>query len=178
MPRRISGLIWAHACARPSCIPVGRPRGVKASGLRYETALQGQIPGSIRGQWFQFCDRNGLGYCQTDLLMGWEGHACVLECKYSWTQEGHDQLEFLYLPVVREAVQRPVLGLQVCRRLVPAVAQAGVQVCSSLEEALHGSASGRRTAWHWLAQGQQLGPSSRSATTRHAVLLDTPLAAL
>lgn len=175
MSRVIRGLRWAKECARPACIPIARPRGVKAAGLRYERALARALPGTLPGRWFEFEDAAGHGFCQTDLLLGWEGHACVLECKYTWTREGHQQLEELYLPVVQAALSRPVLGLQVCRRLVPELTREGVQVVSSLQAGLVGALQGRRCAWHWLAQGQELAPRAGGRAPARPISLESRL---
>lgn len=147
MTRYIRGLTYAHECKRPSSIPVGRPRGAKARGLAYERALHVNV-GGIRGQWFEYEDANGRGYCQTDVLIGHEGMAVVMECKYTWTLDGHLALAKLYLPVVAMALKRPVCGLVVCKKLIPDVALHGIQVCSSLDDALT-AAPRRCVAWHW-----------------------------
>lgn len=147
MTRYVRELLWARPCSRPAAIPIGRPRGAKAQGLRYERALARELDGK-HGQWFEFEDANGRGWCQTDLLLGRGSMAVVLECKYTWTLEGHLALAKLYLPVVQMALQRPTCGLVVCKKLVPDVALHGVQICSSLEEALM-AAPRRCVAWHW-----------------------------
>lgn len=99
--RVIRGLQWAERCERPSSIPVGRPRGAKAVGIRYEKALGKALgPSWEHGQWFSFRDINGQGYCQTDFLLILPNLAIILECKYSWVKTAYEQIEFLYTPVV------------------------------------------------------------------------------
>lgn len=140
--RRIVGLKWARECERPKCIPKGRPRGRKAAGLRYERQLAKALPEAKHGQWFEFEDVNGRGYCQTDLLLhlgGWG--IAILECKYTWTLEAQRQLDLLYRPVVERAFMLPVRCVVVCKVLVPEAPLAA----PTLGEAL---ASGR--VWHWL----------------------------
>lgn len=119
--RIVDRLFWAdRAAERPPGIPISRPRGAKASGIRYEKALAKMFgTGVIRGQWWEFRDRNGHGFCQTDLFQEGERFALVMESKYTWCPEGHSQLELLYRPVVEFAVGKPVLGIQVCRILKP-----------------------------------------------------------
>ena len=152
MSRQIIGLRWARPCTRPSCIPVARPRGAKAAGLRYERALANAQCGAVRGQWWEFEDANGHGWCQTDVLLRPDDDcAIVQECKYSWTLDGHVQLERLYLPVVQRALGvTSVIGIVVCKRLVPEMTLQGVTIASTLQGALNSAASGRRVAWHWL----------------------------
>lgn len=108
------------------------------------------MPEAKHGQWFEFEDLNGRGCCQTDLLFGQGGVCWVLEVKYSWTVEGHRQLEELYLPVVSKAIARPTRGLVVCRRLTEGMR--GVRVASGLQEAILLAETERRVAWHWLGQ--------------------------
>jgi hypothetical protein len=117
--RQIVGLRWVKGLAgRPGFIPESRPRGVKALGKRFEDAVEGEI-GGVRGQWFEFEDANGLGWCQTDFILRRGDLLVVLECKHTWTPDGFRQLHGLYLPVVERWSGREVLGIQVCKRLVP-----------------------------------------------------------
>lgn len=148
MIRQIRGLEFARPARRPAGLPIGRPRGAKLAGLRYERGLAAEMPEARHGQWFEYRDEAGPGVCQTDLLLGRDGRCLVLEVKYTWTIEGHRQLEWLYLPVVSAAIARPTLGVVVCRRLVEGMA--GVKVARSLDEAFEAAAAGKRTAWHWL----------------------------
>ena len=152
MTRRIKGLCWARVLpARPNGIPASRPRGAKAQGLRYERALAANLPSATHGQWFEFCDVNGHGFCQVDLLLPRGEVLVVLEVKYTWTWEAYRQLEELYLPVVEMALGGAVIGLQVCKRLVPEARS--VTICASLEEAIQEAGErgeARRSVWHWL----------------------------
>ncbi len=150
--REISELLWAKPMERPAGIPIGRPRGAKAAGLRYERALVRALPPpKVHGQWFEFEDRRGRGVCQPDILVSRErgGMIAVLEAKYSWTAEGHQQLEKLYLPVVQMALGRSAVGILVTRRLVSEMLK-GIVICSTLEQAVWFAREGRRVVWHWL----------------------------
>lgn len=142
----MEGLLSARACERPSSIPVGRPRGAKALGVRYERALARSLPGATHGQWWEFFDANGRGFCQTDFFLPVGEVIVVLESKYTWTPLGHSQLERLYLPVLRLALRREVLGIVVCKKLVPEV-MSQAMVCGTLAEACEAS-RGTRAVWH------------------------------
>lgn len=148
MSRTVQGLKWAKAIERPKCIPVGRARGAKAQGLRYERSLAKALPCAKHGQWFEFEDRNGRGFCQVDLMLQLLSGILILEAKYTWTAEGHLQIEELYSPVVSAAWGMPVAGLVVCKKLLPGMP--GVSVAGDLDTALHYIARGQRTVLHWL----------------------------
>lgn len=122
MTRVIEGLRWARRCERPPAIPSTRLKGVKGAGIRFEKAFGLALPGAIRGQWFEFEDRNGFGVCQTDYLFRDLDRVIVVECKLSLTDEAFFQLQCLYLPVVGEAFRLKTLnararGLIVTRNL-------------------------------------------------------------
>lgn len=150
----MQGLRWARELeARPTYIPVSRPRGVKAFGTRYEKILHAELgPGWLRGKWFEYEDSNGLGCCQVD-FMGVQGRLWLLETKYTWTLEGHEQLERLYAPVVALArgVEESSIGLVlVCKNLTArAMAQTG-RVADSLNVAMTNARPGVRTVLQWL----------------------------
>ena len=121
--REVRGLRWARALrGRPSCIPVGRARGIKALGVRYERELAKELREAKRGVWFEFEDSKGHGFCQVDFLMAWgpkPPRPLVIEVKHTWTKEAREELERLYLPIVWLASGREPLGVVICKRLVP-----------------------------------------------------------
>lgn len=119
--RQVTNLKWARRLPVewPPGIPRPRPRGVKALGRRYETALGKALPQAEPGIWWEFFDTNGPGLCQTDFILASGHRLLVLECKHTWTVEGMAQLAGLYLPVVSLAAERPAAGVQVCKHLVP-----------------------------------------------------------
>lgn len=146
MTRRVEGLLWARVLAqRPACIPVGRPRGIKREGVRYEETLASGTFGSAkRGVWLEFADANGHGYAQCDFLVA-EG-VCgalvpvVAEAKLTWRREAYGQLRGLYLPLLRAALGRDVGALVVCANLTPETPRAAI--AGSLSEALARCARG------------------------------------
>ncbi len=152
--RIISGLIWAEPCPRPASIPKSRPRGKKAAGLRYERVLAAALPEAKHGQWFRFEDRRGAGCCQTDLILSVAGATVVLEAKYTWTAEGHAQLDRLYLPVLKQALGRSAYGMVVCKVLTPGTPRDWV--CGNLADAIYRAGTGLPTVLHWI--GASPGP--------------------
>lgn len=164
--RRIRGLVWARSCDRPKNLPWVQSRGAKAAGLRYERTLARGIYRAAHGQWWEFEDKAGRGFCQTDVLVELSGGVLILEAKYTWTEEGHRQIEDLYLPVVSKALGLPCIGAVVCKILTPEVPKSSI--VGSLDEAIH-LAQRSRTVLHWL--GADLRPLQLSPTSSHLALL-------
>jgi hypothetical protein len=121
MHRRIEGLKRAIPLSdRPSCIPLSKLRGAKAAGLRFERALHKSLKGSILGQWFEFEDALGHGYCQTDLLFSrLPDFMIVVECKYTLVPGAHSKLSSLYIPIVEKALGCRAAGVVVVKNLDP-----------------------------------------------------------
>jgi hypothetical protein len=150
--RRVEGLIWGVPLgARPDCIPVSRPRGAKALGVKYEKALAGALPGWKHGQWFQFKDINGYGYCQVDLMIELEACVIVLEAKHTWVASGHRQITELYKPVLEKVYKKPVIGILVCKNLTGQTPQGGI--VGGLGEALSRVEKIGPVVWQWLGRG-------------------------
>lgn len=162
--RIIQGLITAAPCERPGSIPESRTRHkAKRAGLNYERDLAGALPSGCRGQWFAFVDSNGPGYCQTDVLLEGLDWVAVLEAKYTWTAQGHVQVDRLYRPVLQKALKKKALGLVVAKVLTTQLDLAWV--CRDLESALHRASLGLPTVLHWL--GTSLGPLQLPAPLSH-----------
>lgn len=154
--RRVTGLISAVACGWPQIIPKPRtPHGAKAQGIYYERQLARMMPWARHGQWFDYRDYEGKGYCQTDLLIEREEFVVVLECKHTWTVEGHTQLEQLYRPVVERALRRPMFGVVVCKYLTPETPRPIIS--GDLGSAFELARTGSQSVWHWLAKSVPLG---------------------
>lgn len=172
--RVISGLKFANPCSRPLSIGISRPRGAKAHGIRYEKNCAKGLPLARHGQWWQYVDSNGLGVCQTDLVLEFEACAVVLEAKYTWTPQGHFQCEKLYQPVVSKALGKPAFGLVICRALRDEAQMGDVMVASRLMEAL-AWCQRKRVALHWLGEVPmlKLDPATRlgPAIPPHAPVL-------
>lgn len=166
----MQGLLAASACSAPPGLGATRARGAKAQGLRYERLLARALPLATHGQWYQFRDRAGWGWCQPDLVLdrGPLG-LLVLEAKYSWVAEGHSQIELLYKPVLEMAHGRACAGLVVCRRLVAGMPR-DLVVVGSLDEAVLNVTAGRRVVWHWLGTSAP-GPLPWTRGKSHASVL-------
>lgn len=160
--RAIDGLKYAVTCGVPGHVGVSRPRGAKAHGVRYERQVAKAIPDARHGQWFQFIDQNGHGTCQTDLLIEFPELVVVLEAKYTWTPEGHFQVDRLYKPVVERAFGKPCHGLVICRALRDEREMGSVLVVHRLMEAISWCQR-KRTVLHWLGGDSllKLDPSTR-----------------
>lgn len=157
MHRVIDGLRWS--AARESG-PFGeaktRARGAKAAGLRYERELAAALPQAKHGQWFEFIDRHGKGWCQTDLLSQIGDVMIVFEAKNTWVPEGHSQIDLLYRPVVGAAYGCKVYGVVVCKHLIPGM---NARVVGDLESALRLAITGTpRVVLHWLGGKGSLVP--------------------
>jgi hypothetical protein len=155
--RHIEGLIWARKCERPRVLPVRRPRGATGAGLRYERLvgerLRKKFPGeALLGQWFQFEDAHGRGYCQADIVVPQAGRVVVLECKLTDTDDGREQLSWLYLPIVAHIWKRPAVGIVVAKYLTDQSVLSAL-VLSSLSEAMS-KANGVIPTLHWIGKGR------------------------
>lgn len=157
--RVISGLQWTRLLeGRPKYIPVGRPRGSKLYGLKYESAfgskieyLFGPIANVLRGRWFEFADANGPGCCQPDVIVPFEKYIVVCECKLTETAAGRDQINLLYRPILEAHYKMPVRGVVVTRHLTRETNRS--VVVDSMEEAIRLSNSVIPTL-HWLGRGK------------------------
>lgn len=159
MKRAIAGeCVAVRLAERPSCIPKGRPRGLKAAGCRYERAF-GEAAAQRAcavGPWFQFADINGRGFCQPDVLFrAASGEYVVAECKMTDFAAAERELEQLYIPVVRAALAKPTVGLIVLRHLNPIiVSEHAERIFSGLEEALYAAPKLKvPPVLHWIGKG-------------------------
>lgn len=145
-----ANVAFAIPDVRPRCIPVGRPRGSKAEGLRYEKALLGALgPPIVRGQWWQYvlAGEGKARWCQTDLLLNGASSALIIECKLSWVPEGQESLTRLYVPVVERALSKPAFGIVACRNLRRGI---GAAVVGDLDEAVQAATRGFKVVLHWI----------------------------
>ena len=155
MPRKVDRLLWAKPCDRPDILPKRKVdyRNARAIGVRYEKAVGQAVKDlrlgtTLRGQWFEFCDANGHGYCQTDVVVVCPEYIIAFECKLTEVEEAREQLEWLYVPVLQRVFRRPIHGIIVARHLTRNTHTE--DVCDSVEAAL------RAPRWpilHWIGRG-------------------------
>lgn len=133
---------------RPSCIPRPGGKGSKALGRTYEKKIGKLVkrtyPDLISGQWFEYYDNNGRGYCQIDHYLVFNEQVLVLECKLTQTSVAWGQMHELYKPVLEHMYKRPVTCVQVCKHVVDRT-----PTISELSEAL--AKPGSYFLWHRLA---------------------------
>jgi len=148
MTRQVRNLLWAKALReRPACIPIGRPRGARAAGVRFESALaSGPLVAAQRGLWIEFADANGHGYAQCDFVGESAAGPFVAEAKLTWTPAAYVQLRGLYLPLLRAIYHRSVGAVVVCANLTRETPRS--EVAASLPEALARSARGEIPVLH------------------------------
>lgn len=109
---------------RPACIPIGRPRGAKAAGLRFQRAVGAALEAKLghrllQGPWFEYCDGHVRRYCQPDFIIYRPESAdfVVAEAKLTWNFEAYEQLWRLYVPVVRRYSAKAVSAMLIVRNL-------------------------------------------------------------
>lgn len=149
-------LAWANECARPSCIPSRRARGVKALGVRYENKVAKAMGWARQGVWFEFVDGLGRAWCQVDLVWDQGPFVVVGEVKHSWVPEAFDKLRWLYLPIVAMAMGKPARGLVICKNLKPQVRSAYTKLSQAL--ALLEASKEAIPTFHWIGQGAIANP--------------------
>lgn len=158
--RSVCGLVSARALdAKPSCIPNGRPRGVKARGVSYEkvcaSALQAAFPksGVVHGQWFEFADANGRGYAQVDILLYIVSldQYVVGECKLTDVAGARSKLANFYLPIAQLAFGKRTCGFVAVRHLTQLTDTRNV--CADFKSTLGVALNGGLPTWHYLGKG-------------------------
>jgi len=124
----ISKLQWAKALdERPSFIPSPRLTGVKRAGVLYEKrvaeymkAIYGE-DNVLHGQWYNYKDRRGEGYCQSDIVIlphGDNKEIIIMECKLKSRKIAQIQLRYLYRPIIQHLYpNNPIIMVQVCKFL-------------------------------------------------------------
>jgi len=124
----INKLQWAKALdERPSFIPSPRLTGVKRAGVLYEKrvaeymkAIYGE-ENVLYGQWYNYKDRRGEGYCQSDIVIlphKGKKEIIIMECKLKSRKIAQIQLRYLYRPIIQHLYpDSPIIMVQVCKFL-------------------------------------------------------------
>src|SRR5215831_6183084 len=152
---------------RPDCIPMSKPKGAKAAGLRFERALHKALPGSLHGQWFEFEDQDGFGYCQTDLIFPLGGIYVVIEAKYTLVPGAHSKLSSLYIPVVSQAFGCEACGVVIVKNLDPRYRRGRIYT-DIQAAALSSLESGYPTLIQWSGQALIRHPARSAVYRREA----------
>jgi hypothetical protein len=167
--RIITNLKWAHPLpSRPSIIPASRPRGAKGAGLRFEKAIAKAIPSALHGTWFEFEDKGGHGYCQTDIIYTLRPDlVVVIEVKYTLVPGAHSKLVNLYIPVVTKALNRPVVGVVAVKNLDPRFRRG--RIFTEIESAaLYSLSTGYPSLIQWAGQSLTTAQSHMPACSEAA----------
>lgn len=159
--RIVRGLRTACKSVKPQFASGRRPKGAKGRGIAYERTLASALgPDWTAGAWFHFLDAEGPGYCQTDFIRELADVVVVLEAKLSWVPEGRSQLELLYRPVCEYVYKKPMIGLVVCKRLVP---ECNGAIAHTLPSALEAARHGHNVVLHWIGS-TPLAPEPQHAS--------------
>jgi len=124
----IRKLKWVKALdARPDFIPMTKSRGVKRAGQLYENRIANYMKAVygedrvLHGQWYQFEDGRGNGWCQTDIIIKPDVDSkvlVILECKLKAVAKAESQLKNLYLPIIQRLYpDYDIRLIQVCKNL-------------------------------------------------------------
>ena len=156
---------------RPACIPVPRRvSGARGKGLAYEQAIAKRLPFAAHGPWYEFWGdaSRRRHYCQPDFVFEAPlGQLVVLESKYTWNPEAHEQVA-KYVRVVEIVHGKPTIGLVVCKRLLDECFMPTVSVFGDLWDALTHARSGRQAVFHWMGKGQIFSPKMLDLTPESA----------
>ena len=123
----IRGLRWVKALDdRPRFLSSPRIKGIQRAGLIYENRIANYMKALygdkvLHGQWYEFEDRRGLGWCQPDIIVLPDKDRkfiLVLECKLKATKKAWVQLNYMYRPVLERIYPQTEIRLvQVVKNL-------------------------------------------------------------
>ena len=75
----------------------------------------------LHGQWYNYKDRRGVGYCQSDIVIlphGDNKEIIIMECKLKSRKIAQIQLRYLYRPIIQHLYpDSPIIMVQVCKFL-------------------------------------------------------------
>lgn len=156
-PRRIKQLRWARPCSRPKGIPrFSRARGSRAAGLAYERklakAIGSDFPLAFHGQWYEFEDAAGHGYCQPDIVIPQDRFVVCVEVKLSAQDSAWLQARGLYKPILEHVYRKPCICIVATKYLRSE--RAGDIIATSLADAVTSAeVLNVQPLWHWIGQG-------------------------
>ena len=85
--------------------------------------MQGELDGKrLEGKlyadlWLMFEDSNGNGFAQPDQFLMQEKRIVLFECKLSQNSQAWEQITHLYKPLLEHVFKKPVIGVQVFKRM-------------------------------------------------------------
>lgn len=94
--------------------------------------------------WVDFFADGAPGSAEADVVAVRPHEVVVVEVKVTGCRYGHEQLEGLYVPLLRHIYSRPVRGLQVCKVVN---AETPGPYVDSIEDFLSGDLP--LATWHW-----------------------------
>ncbi len=125
--RKIRGLKWAELRSEAPFKKSRPRRSALKRGLAYEKVVGRELKrqigdGSLKGelflgQWILFSDAGGIGWAQPDAYVLMEDRILLLEAKLTQSDAAVPQLLSLYLPLLRQIYNLPILCAQVCHNL-------------------------------------------------------------
>jgi hypothetical protein len=148
--RRIDGLALAREHEGPACFTAKRrrPRGAKGAGVKFEKEFAKKCGAAgLHGQWFEFHDRGGRGYAQTDVLLFTSEATFVVECKLGNIEAGQAQILELYKPILEFVYRRPAYGIVLARHLTENPIPG--HTVASLHDAMRFARSGKIAVLQW-----------------------------
>ena len=107
---------------------------------------------AFHGQWYEFEDAGGRGYCQPDIVIPQDQFVVIVECKLSAQESAWLQARGLYKPVLEHVYRKPVhciVATKFLRR-----ERAGDIVEESLRDAVTSAmVLNIQPLWHWIGRG-------------------------
>ena len=126
--RRVRSLRWAelrdsgpfHGDSKPraSHLKKGLAYEKRAGKVLQRMIRDGELSGDLYlQQWILFADAGGVQWARPDAYLVHGGGILLIECKLTQTDSATAQLLGLYLPLLRQIYNIPILCLQVCKNL-------------------------------------------------------------
>lgn len=109
---------------------------------------KGLLDGELKsGQWYRYEDLNGYGCCQTDHELHLEDYIILLECKLTQSDIAFPQMVKLYVPVLREVYDKPVIPVLACKNMRKAAKNSIKDIEDLVKRPLM-----KLWTWHYLAE--------------------------